>query len=126
MFRFIIGFACVLAGASAFLDAAAAKVQIQPPAAAPPSGPLQILPPAISPDLRIVWEVKNRFRLFRREADFLRHVAAQSIKSVLAAEQIMAGETDRRGWGGGVPGHHCVGALGRGVCTWQTDRPSET
>ena len=72
MFRFVIGFACVLAGASAFLDDAAAQVQIQPPAAAPPSGPLQILRPAISPDLRIVWEVKNRFRLFRREADFLK------------------------------------------------------
>ena len=24
-------------------------------------------------DFHIVWEVKNRFRLFRREADFLRH-----------------------------------------------------
>ena len=40
-------------------------------AQAPAPGPLQILPPTISPDLRIVWEVKNRFRLFRREADFL-------------------------------------------------------
>src|SRR5256714_12401564 len=121
MFRFIIGFACVLAGASAFLDAAAAKVQIQPPAAAPPSGPLQILPPAISPDLRIVWEVKNRFRLFRREADFLRHVAAQSIKSVLAAEQIMAGENDRRGWGRAVLRKLCVDAVGGGMTTGEHD-----
>src|SRR6476469_333623 len=75
-----------------------AQTQIQPPAAAPPSGPLQILPPTISSDLRIVWEVKNRFRLFRREADFLRHVAALSLKSVLASEQLMANETDGRGW----------------------------
>ena len=27
-------------------------------------------------DFHIVWEVKNRFRLFRSEADFLRQVAA--------------------------------------------------
>ena len=57
------------------------QTQIQPPITAPPSAPLQILPPTISHDLRIVWEVKNRFRLFRREADFLKHVAAQSIKT---------------------------------------------
>src|SRR5437763_10252411 len=112
MFRFIIGFACVLAVASAFLDAAAAQVQIQPPAAAPPSAPLQILPPTTSPDLRIVWEVKNRFRLFRREADFLKHVAAQSIKSVLGAEQMMASETDGRGWARTMLGNLCGDAMG--------------
>ena len=28
------------------------------------------LPPTLSADLRIVWEVKNRFRLFGSEADF--------------------------------------------------------
>ena len=93
---------CVFAslGASAVL----AQTQIQPPitplppppgAGAGPGAPLQIQPPTLSADLRIVWEVKNRFRLFRREADFAKHVAAQSIKSVLAAEQIMAAG-DRR------------------------------
>src|SRR5206468_7281857 len=76
-----------------------APAPITPAPAAPAGAPLQIQPPTVSQDLRIVWEVKNRFRLFRREADFLRQVAAQSIKSVLAAEQIMAGETDGRGWG---------------------------
>ncbi|MES1154935.1 MAG: hypothetical protein ABUL48_00750, partial [Pseudorhodoplanes sp.] len=33
-------------------------------------------PAASGSDLRIEWEVKNRFRLFRSEQDFQRHVAA--------------------------------------------------
>src|SRR3954470_20814570 len=97
-----------------------AQTQVQPPITLPPppgvgapsSGPLQILPPTISPDLHIVWEVKNRFRLFRREADFLKHVAAQSIKSVLAAEQIMANEPDGRGGARAVLGNLCTDQMG--------------
>jgi len=126
MFRFVIGFACVVAGASACLDRAAAQVQIQPPPAAPPTAPLQILPPTVSPDLRIVWEVKNRFRLFRREADFLRHVAAQSIKSVLAAEQIMAGETDGRGWARAMLGNLCIDPMGGVMTTCERDGARES
>ena len=34
-------------------------------------------------DYHIAWEVKNRFRLFRREADFLRQVAASRGDGVL-------------------------------------------
>src|SRR5438045_3961431 len=104
---------------------ALAQVQIQPPATGP-SGPLQILPPTISPDLRIVWEVKNRFRLFRREADFQRHVAAQSIKSVLAAEQIMATETDGRGWARTMLGNLCVDAMGAVMTTCERDGARES
>ena len=95
--RFVTS-AYLLVCLAALQGAAFAQTHIQPPITPGPSAPLQILPPTISSDLRIVWEVKNRFRLFRKEADFLRHVAAQSIKSVLAAEQIMAAETDGRGW----------------------------
>ncbi len=46
---------------------------------------------------QIAWEVKNRFRLFRDEADFQRHVAAQT-GSVLAAERYLERESDGRGW----------------------------
>ena len=70
MRRIVCVFVSIFAAFSA-ASPAAAQTQIQPPAAAPPAGPLQILPPTISTDLRIVWEVKNRFRLFRREQDFL-------------------------------------------------------
>jgi len=48
--------------------------------------------------LRIEWEVKNRFRLFRHEADFQRHVAAAHGDGVLAAERRLARATDGRGW----------------------------
>src|SRR5438270_167913 len=103
--------------------AAAAQTHIQPPVT---PGPLQILPPTISSDLRIAWEVKNRFRLFRREADFLRHVAAQSIKSVLAAEQIMAAETDGRGWARTILGNLCVDAMGAVMSTCERDGARES
>src|SRR3954463_728847 len=112
---------------------ASAQTQIQPPitlppppgAGASPSGPLQILPPTISPDLHIVWEVKSRFRLFRREADFLKHVAALSIKSVLAAEQIMANETDGRGWARAMLGNLCSDQMGGVTTTCERDGARE-
>jgi lysophospholipase L1-like esterase len=122
MLRFFLVLACVFAG---FIAPAAAQTQIQPPITAPPSGPLQILPPTISPDLRIVWEVKNRFRLFRREADFLKHVAAQSIKSVLAAEQLMENETDGRGWARGMLGNLCIDQMGAVMMTCERDGARE-
>ncbi|MET0470654.1 MAG: hypothetical protein ABWZ93_07270, partial [Xanthobacteraceae bacterium] len=46
----------------------------------------------------IEWEVKNRFRLFRSDADFQRHVAATRNDGLLAAERLLARETDGRGW----------------------------
>ena len=125
MRRIVCVFVSIFAAFSA-ASPAAAQTQIQPPAAAPPAGPLQILPPTISTDLRIVWEVKNRFRLFRREADFLRHVAAQSIKSVLAAEQIMAGETDGRGWARTMLGNLCIDAMGGVMTTCERDGARES
>src|SRR3954462_11228143 len=54
--------------------------------------------PAGDGTLRIEWEVKNRFRLFRNEADFQRHVGAGRGEGVLAAERRLARETDGRGW----------------------------
>jgi hypothetical protein len=45
---------------------------------------------------RIEWEVKSRFRLFRSEADFQRHVEAMRGDGVLAAERRLASETDGR------------------------------
>jgi len=122
--RFVMS-ACLLAciGAS---SAALAQTYIQPPITPAPSGPLQILPPAISSDLRIVWEVKNRFRLFRRESDFLRHVAAQSIKSVLAAEQIMAAESDGRGWARNMLSNLCIDQMGAVMTTCDRDGTRES
>ena len=124
MRRLTIAILCALC--ACLTAPAAAQTQIQPPITAPPlPGPLQILPPTLSPDLRIVWEVKNRFRLFRREADFLHHVAAQSIKSVLAAEQLMASETDGRGWARGMLGNLCIDQMGTVMTTCERDGARE-
>jgi hypothetical protein len=63
--------------------------------------------------LHIEWEVKNRFRLFRREADFQRHVAAARGEGVLAAERRLARETDGRGWARDIVERLCVDRAGR-------------
>jgi hypothetical protein len=105
---------------------AAAQTQIQQPITPLPSAPLQIQPPTISQDLRIVWEVKNRFRLFRREADFRRHLAAQSLKTVLAAEQQMATETDGRGWAAAMLSNLCIDVMGALMTTCERDGARES
>ena len=64
-------------------------------------------------DLRIEWEVKNRFRLFRNEADFRRHVEAARSDGVLAAERRLAKESDGRGWARDMLERLCVDRAGR-------------
>ena len=61
----------------------------------------------------IEWEVKNRFRLFRNEADFQRHVAAAHGDGVLAAERRLASESDGRGWARDIVERLCVDRAGR-------------
>src|SRR5437763_2557368 len=63
-------------------------------------------------DLRIEWEVKNRFRLFRSETDFERHVAAYRSDGVRGAEQRLALESDGRGWAGDMVDRLCVDGAG--------------
>jgi predicted outer membrane repeat protein len=63
-------------------------------------------------NLRIAWEVKNRFRLFREENDFLRQAAAMQGGSVLAAEQALAAATDGRGWARDTVVRLCVNVAG--------------
>src|SRR2546430_7866276 len=43
-------------------------------------------------DVAISWEVKSRFRLFRYESDFLKHVDAERGDGILGAEQRLARE----------------------------------
>jgi hypothetical protein len=74
--------------------------------------------------LRIEWEVKNRFRLFRDEADFQRHVAGRG-ESVLAAERRLARETDGRGWARDVVERLCVDRSGNLLETCERDGERE-
>src|SRR5205823_12745306 len=53
--------------------------------------------PAASNAPRIEWEAKNRFRLFRTEADFQRHVDATGSDGELAAQRRLAKESAGRG-----------------------------
>jgi hypothetical protein len=69
--------------------------------------------PAAGAAPHIEWEVKNRFRLFRSEADFQRHVAAARSGGVLAAEQRLASESDGRGWARDTVERLCVDRAGR-------------
>jgi hypothetical protein len=75
--------------------------------------------------LRIEWEVKNRFRLFRNEADFQRHVAAARGDGVLAAERRLARETDGRGWARDVVERLCVDRAGNLLETCERDGERE-
>src|SRR5262249_62096023 len=62
---------------------------------------------------RIEWEVKNRFRLFRSEADFQRHVEAARSGGLLAAERRLASESDGRGWARDILARLCVNRSGQ-------------
>ncbi|HEY7299765.1 MAG TPA: hypothetical protein VH684_17805 [Xanthobacteraceae bacterium] len=64
-------------------------------------------------NLRIEWEVKNRFRLFRSENDFERHVAAYRADGVLGAERRLAIASDGRGWAQDIVERLCVDGTGK-------------
>jgi hypothetical protein len=76
-------------------------------------------------DFHIVWEVKNRFRLFRNEADFLRQVAASRGDGVLAAEDRLEHDSSGLGWAKDVVGNLCVDASGNLLLTCQRDGEKE-
>jgi len=64
-------------------------------------------------DARIVWEVKNRFRLFKEERDFQLHVDALRGHSILESEQVMARDSEGRGWARNTVRRLCIDAAGR-------------
>lgn len=81
--------------------------------------------PSREGELRIEWEVKNRFRLFRNEADFQRHVAAHRDDGILAAEARLARESDGRGWARDTVERLCIDRAGRLVEFCQRDNERE-
>lgn len=93
MFRFILSALLIVATAPALAQMAAPDNSATP--------------------FRIEWEVKNRFRLFRSEADFQRHVAASRGDGVLAAERRLALASDGHGWARDMVDNLCVDQSGR-------------
>ena len=76
------------------------------------------LPPAVAQttsdaQLRISWEVRNRFRLFREERDFLLHVESERARSVLASERALELQSDGRGWARNMVNRLCIDLQGR-------------
>jgi len=72
-------------------------------------------PAQSAPDapLQITWEVKNRFRLFREERDFLLHVDSARDRSVLGSEQALELQSDGRGWARNTVNRLCIDLSGR-------------
>ena len=63
--------------------------------------------------MQISWEVRNRFRLFREERDFLLHAEAGRGRSILAAEQALELQSDGRGWARNMVNRLCIDLFGR-------------
>ncbi len=112
----------------AFLTFVSSGVRAQapetPPAQAEPA-PTEPAPmeaaPSIEPATGVVitWEVANRFRLFRDERDFRRHVEAESGRTVFEAEEDLAEASEGRGWARDMVVRLCLDAVGQVVdqCT---------
>ena len=81
---------------------APAPLQLNATGAGPGDGPM-----------RIEWEVRNRFRLFREERDFQLHAEAARGRSILASEQALALQSDGRGWARNTVNRLCIDLLGR-------------
>src|SRR4051794_22360097 len=72
-------------------------------------------PMASAPDnpMQISWEVRNRFRLFREERDFLLHAENAQGRSILASEQALEPQSDGRGWARNMVSRLCIDLAGR-------------
>jgi hypothetical protein len=99
-----------LAFAAAMLALPAGKADAQdailPSASAP-----QFAPSPTS--LQIVWEVRNRFRLFREERDFRLHADALRGHSILESEDALAIAGEGRGWARNMYRRLCIDQSGR-------------
>src|SRR4030088_1158113 len=63
--------------------------------------------------VQISWEVRNRFRLFREERDFLLHAESARGRSILASEQALERQSDGRGWARNTVSRLCIDLAGR-------------
>jgi hypothetical protein len=95
--------ACALLAGALALPAQWAAAQTAPTAAqGAPDTPMQIS-----------WEVRNRFRLFREERDFLLHAESARDRGVLASEQALELQSDGRGWARNTVNRLCIDLQGR-------------
>jgi hypothetical protein len=70
-------------------------------------------PAASNAPMQISWEVRNRFRLFREERDFLLHTDGAQADNTLASEQALEQQSDGRGWARNTVNRLCIDLTGR-------------
>src|ERR1700749_2113474 len=63
--------------------------------------------------MQISWEVRNRFRLFREERDFLLQTDSARAGSILASEDQLEVQSDGRGWARNMVNRLCIDLTGR-------------
>ena len=63
--------------------------------------------------MQISWEVRNRFRLFREERDFLLHAESVRDRNVIASEQALELQSDGRGWARNMVNRLCINMQGK-------------
>ena len=85
----------------------------QPTALPTPLAPTAQTPAAGNNSLQIVWEVKNRFRLFREERDFKLHADYLRSRSILESEDALALEGEGRGWARNMFRRLCIDQSGK-------------
>jgi lysophospholipase L1-like esterase len=95
--------------ACALLAAAPAALPAQPAAAQTAPAAAQTTSDA---PIQISWEVRNRFRLFREERDFLLHADSARGRSILASEQALELQSDGRGWARNTVNRLCIDLAG--------------
>jgi lysophospholipase L1-like esterase len=107
----------LLAGALAVFPIQWVAAQTAPTPAQDAPAAAQDAPAAAqgAPDsaLQITWEVRNRFRLFREERDFLLHADSAKGRSILASEQALELQSDGRGWARNAVNRLCIDLSGR-------------
>jgi hypothetical protein len=94
-----------------------AAAQNAPAAAQSAPAAAQAAPAAAqgAPDgqMQISWEVRNRFRLFREERDFLLHTESARGRTILSSEQALELQSDGRGWARNTVNRLCIDLSGR-------------
>src|SRR5262249_35990170 len=96
-----------------------ATAQAPAPQAPQPPAPTSLAPAVAQPampasgSLQIVWEVKNRFRLFREERDFKLHADYLRSHSILESEDALAVEGEGRGWARNMFRRLCIDQSGK-------------
>jgi hypothetical protein len=113
--RSIIPCALLMAALGA-LPAYPAAAQTAPAAAQTAPAAVQSAPAAAqsAPDgaMQISWEVRNRFRLFREERDFLLHTDSARDQTILGSEQALELQSDGRGWARNTVNRLCIDLAG--------------